>query len=162
MYVAIALSGCAALGAEVVWTRLLSLMLGATVYTFSIILAVFLVGLGIGSAAASALARGVSAAAGVWLVPDAAGGAMAWTAFMIAVAAHWPINPPLATILVQLSAGPGALPVGHSARAVPVGREFSAGAGGGARGQDPGRLVGGVYAANTVGAILGALASACS
>ena len=45
---AIALSGLAALGAEVVWTRLLALMFGATVYTFSIILAVFLVGLGIG------------------------------------------------------------------------------------------------------------------
>ena len=32
-----------------VWTRLLSLLLGATVYSFSIILAVFLLGLGIGS-----------------------------------------------------------------------------------------------------------------
>ncbi len=42
IYVAIALSGLSALGAEVVWTRLLSLMLGASVYTFSIILAVFL------------------------------------------------------------------------------------------------------------------------
>ena len=49
VYVAIALSGLTALGAEVVWTRLLSLLFGATVYTFSIILAVFLVGLGIGS-----------------------------------------------------------------------------------------------------------------
>src|SRR5262245_15446301 len=43
VYVSIALSGFAALGAEVVWTRLLSLMLGASVYTFSIILAVFLI-----------------------------------------------------------------------------------------------------------------------
>ena len=34
------------LGAEVVWTRQLSLMLGATVYTFSNILAVFLLGAG--------------------------------------------------------------------------------------------------------------------
>jgi len=42
VYVAIGLSGLTALGAEVVWTRLLSVMLGATVYTFSIILAVFL------------------------------------------------------------------------------------------------------------------------
>ena len=50
-YVAIALSGCAALGAEVIWTRQLSLLLGGTVYTFSIILAIFLVGLGIGSSA---------------------------------------------------------------------------------------------------------------
>jgi spermidine synthase len=46
VYLAIAMSGLTALGAEVVWTRLLSLLLGATVYTFSIILAVFLVGRG--------------------------------------------------------------------------------------------------------------------
>ena len=44
VYAAIAFSGLTALGAEVVWTRLLSLLLGATVYTFSIILAVFLTG----------------------------------------------------------------------------------------------------------------------
>jgi len=57
VYAAIALSGLTALGAEVVWTRLLSLMLGATVYTFSIILAVFLLGIGIGSSAGSVWAR---------------------------------------------------------------------------------------------------------
>src|SRR5450631_3426755 len=57
VYLTIALSGATALGAEVVWTRNLGLMLGATVYTFSIILAVFLVGIGIGSGAASALLR---------------------------------------------------------------------------------------------------------
>src|SRR5207253_10453043 len=57
VYLAIALSGLTALGAEVVWTRLLSLMLGATVYTFSIILAVFLAGLWAGSGAGSLLAR---------------------------------------------------------------------------------------------------------
>ena len=50
VYIAIALSGLCALGAQVLWTRLLSLMLGPTVYTFSIILGVFLTGLGIGSA----------------------------------------------------------------------------------------------------------------
>ena len=59
IYVAIAVSGLTALGAEVVWTRLLSLLLGATVYTFSIILAVFLTGLWAGSGAGSFLARRV-------------------------------------------------------------------------------------------------------
>ena len=49
----IALSGFTALGAEVVWTRLLSLLFGSTVYTFAIILAVFLAGLGIGSTVAA-------------------------------------------------------------------------------------------------------------
>ena len=46
---AIGLSGCASLGAEVVWTRQLSLLFGATVYNFSLILAVFLAGIGAGS-----------------------------------------------------------------------------------------------------------------
>ncbi len=57
VYLAIALSGMSALGAEVVWTRLLSLILGGTVYTFSLILAVFLLGLGIGSSVGAFLAR---------------------------------------------------------------------------------------------------------
>src|SRR6185503_16161212 len=42
VYIAIALSGLTALGSEVVWTRMLSLLFGATTYTFSLILAVFL------------------------------------------------------------------------------------------------------------------------
>src|SRR5690349_4829172 len=57
VYLAIALSGMGALGAEVVWTRVLSLLLGGTVYTFSIILAVFLTGLGIGSTFGAWLAK---------------------------------------------------------------------------------------------------------
>ena len=44
VYLAIALSGASALGAEVIWTRLCSLLLSGTIYTFSIILAVFLIG----------------------------------------------------------------------------------------------------------------------
>ena len=56
VYVSIGLSGLTALSAEVIWTRLLSLLFGATVYTFSLILAVFLLGLGIGSSIGSAIA----------------------------------------------------------------------------------------------------------
>ena len=55
-----------ALGAEVVWTRLLSLMLGGTVYTFSLILAVFLIGLGIGSSLGAFLARRAASARWRW------------------------------------------------------------------------------------------------
>ena len=55
--VVIALSGFASLGAEVVWTRQLSLLFGATVYNFSLILAVFLAGIGGGSLAGAWLAR---------------------------------------------------------------------------------------------------------
>ena len=50
------LSGFAALGAEVVWTRQLSLLFGATVYNFSLILAVFLAGIGLGSAGGARVA----------------------------------------------------------------------------------------------------------
>jgi spermidine synthase len=57
IYIAAGLSGLTALGAEVVWTRQLSLLFGASVYTFSLILAVFLSGLGIGGFAGSRLAR---------------------------------------------------------------------------------------------------------
>ena len=64
VYVAIGLSGMTALGAEVIWTRLLSLLFGATVYTFSLILAVFLFGLGIGSSIGSAIGRHASRARG--------------------------------------------------------------------------------------------------
>ena len=54
------LSGVAALGAEVVWTRQLSLLFGATVYNFSLILAVFLFGIGAGSLGGAWLARRLS------------------------------------------------------------------------------------------------------
>jgi spermidine synthase len=56
VYLTIGISGMTALGAEVLWTRHLSLLVGATVYGFALILSVFLLGLGIGSSAASALA----------------------------------------------------------------------------------------------------------
>src|SRR4029077_8580984 len=60
VYLVIGVSGLCALGAEVVWTRLLATMMGATVYTFSVILAVFLVGLGIGSSIGALLARSIA------------------------------------------------------------------------------------------------------
>ncbi len=161
VYVTIALSGLTALGAEVVWTRLLSLLLGATVYTFSIILAVFLAGLGIGSSAGSFLSRSI-------LRPRIALGCCqlllvatdAWAAYMITRSLpNWPINPTLSmspwyTFQLDLARClwailPAAILWGAS---FPLALAAVA-----SRGQDPGRLVGGVYAANTVGAIVGAL-----
>jgi len=160
VYVTIALSGFAALGAEVVWTRLLSLMLGATVYTFSIILAVFLAGLGIGSAAGSFLARLTTAprkALGVCQLLLV--GAIGWAACMMARSLpHWPINPALSqspwyTFQLDLAL---CLWVVLPA-AVLWGASFPLALAAAAGGKDAGRLVSDVYAANTVGAILGAL-----
>lgn len=48
-------SGLAALGAEAVWTRLISLFLGGPVYAFSILLGAFLAGLVLGSLLSSKL-----------------------------------------------------------------------------------------------------------
>ncbi len=162
VYAAIALSGASALGAEVVWTRLLGLMLGATVYTFSLILAVFLVGLGIGSAVGSLFLRGAARpriAMGCCQLALAA--AVAWTAWMLSDSLpYWPINPFLSTSLwytFQLDIArclwailPAALLWGAS---FPLALAAAS-----PRGGDPGRLVGRIYAANTGGAILGALA----
>jgi spermidine synthase len=149
------------LGAEVVWTRLLATMMGATVYTFSVILAVFLVGLGIGSSAGALLARSAirpRVALGICQFLAAAG--VGWTAFMLADSIpYWPVNPILSTspwftfqvdlvrtfwaVLPATIMWGASFPLALAAVAAP--------------GQDPGRLAGETYAANTVGAILGAL-----
>jgi len=161
VYVAIALSGLTALGAEVVWTRILSLLFGATTYTFSLILAVFLVGLGIGSTIGAELARRLAAPriALAWCQLLLCG-TMAWAAYASSASLpYWPINPSISTdpafnlqldlmraIWVMLPSTilwGASFPLALGAVVV--------------RGHDPGRLVGGVYAANTVGAIVGAL-----
>ncbi|MDQ3070839.1 MAG: fused MFS/spermidine synthase [Acidobacteriota bacterium] len=163
VYAAIAISGATALGSQVIWTRLLSLLVGATVYAFSIILAVFLVGLGIGSslgafaARASARPRLALGACQLMLM-----GAIAWAAYMLSAGLpYWPINPSLAMtpgIVFQVDLVrsawvvlPGAILWGAS---FPLALAAVADTG-----QDPGRVVGRVYAANTAGAIAGALAA---
>ena len=165
VYVAIGLSGLTALGAEVVWTRLLSLLLGATVYTFSIILAIFLLGLWAGSWAGSYLARRVLTIPGRPRLALAAcqmllAGAIAWTAFTLAyILPYWPVDP-------WLSTSPWFnfdLDVTRCLRAIfPAtllwGASFPLALASAARqGEDPARLSGEVYAANTAGSIVGAL-----
>jgi spermidine synthase len=162
VYLAIGFSGMGALGAEVVWTRLMSLIFGGTVYTFSIILAVFLIGLGIGSTLGAWLARGTgSARLALGACQLLLMGAVLWTAYMITESLpFWPINPGLAKspwdafqldmVRCLWAVWPPACLWGAS---FPLALAAVA-----ARGQDPGKLVGGVYAANTLGAIVGALA----
>src|SRR4029079_16755142 len=98
IYVVIALSGFTALGAEVVWTRLLSLLFGATTYAFSIILAVFLIGLGIGSAIGSSMARNTAnARANLGWVQLLVALTTAYGAWMATEQIpHWPVYPTLA------------------------------------------------------------------
>ena len=55
--VAFLATGLAALAAEVVWTRVLALVVGTTVYAFSTMLTVFLLGLALGSAVFARIAQ---------------------------------------------------------------------------------------------------------
>jgi spermidine synthase len=162
IYLAIAISGCCALGAEVIWTRLLSLLLGGTVYTFSLILAVFLVGLGLGSSAGSLAAKSTSQPrAALAACQFLLAAAVAWAAWQLSRSLpYWPIDVGLARdpwhvlqldlvrcawVLLPAAVLWGAsFPLALASVADPA--------------ADAGRLVGRVYAANTIGAILGAVA----
>ena len=161
VYVAIALSGLTALGAEVVWTRILSLLFGATTYTFSLILAVFLVGLGIGSTVGADFARRIpNPRVALGWCQLALCATIAWAAYLAGASLpYWPINPSISTDLAYtfqldlLRALWVLLP-----STLLWGASFPLALGAVAReADDLGRLVGGVYAANTVGAIVGAL-----
>jgi spermidine synthase len=162
VYLTIALSGFTALSSEVIWTRLLSLLFGATVYTFSLVLAAFLFGLGIGSSVGAAIARNTTR-------PRMALGwcqmllcaAIGWAAYQtMSSMPWWPINVELSSYTMAAKFQmdmvralwallPASILWGAS---FPLALASIA-----ARGQDAGRVVGGVYAANTVGAIFGAL-----
>jgi spermidine synthase len=163
VYIAIALSGFTALASEVVWTRMLSLNLGATTYTFSLILAVFLFGLGIGSTTGAVIAGGTSnprTALGWCQLLIVA--AIAWAGYSLTVALpHWPVDPslsigPLYTFQMDLvktafTVLPGAILWGAS---FPLALAAI-----GTKDADPGVVVGTTYAANTVGAIVGSVVS---
>ena len=159
VYVVIGMSGFTALGAQVVWTRLISLLFGGTVYTFSIILAVFLIGLGIGSAVGAFLAQH----------SRRPGALLGWTQLLLVFAIpagafmisreipFWYLNPEFYDDV--------AMRYGHDLMRATVamlfatclwGASFPLALAAIARpGEDSGNLVGRVYAANTVGAILG-------
>ena len=147
-----------------IWTRLLGLMLGATVYTFSIILGVFLIGLGIGSAAGSAMARNLRTTrprAALRRLPASADarrsrGPRSWSPSRCRTGPSTrcfrpaPGTPSRSTW--SAASGPSCRRPFSGARAFrwrsPPPREAT---------RTPARLVGGIYAANTGGAILGAL-----
>jgi len=168
VYLAIAISGMAALGAEVVWTRMLALMIGATVYAFSLILAVFLFGLGIGSTAGSLVARRTrDARLALALCQVFVAAAIAWTASLMGRSMpFWTTNATVATdapvmfarnlmqcayaLLPAAGLWGACFPLAVAALTTPRGA--------GARATDAARIVGATYSANTLGGIVGAVA----
>jgi spermidine synthase len=163
VYVAIGLSGLCALAAEAIWTRMLGLLFGASVYALAIILTVFLAGLGIGSGIGSMLCRTLARprlALGwcQWL----AACALSWTAYNLSASLpYWPITPSISSNIrfnfeLDLARAfwamlPATLLWGAS---FPL--ALAAASSGK---QDGAKLMGGVYAANTFGAIVGALSA---
>jgi len=162
VHVVIALSGLTALGGQVVWTRVLALLMGVTVYTFSIILGVFLLGLGLGSGVGAMRARtGRDPERDLGACQLLLGLAIGWSAYMVNRSLPWwPIQfsvarDPWITFQMDLARCAWALlpPTLLWGASFPL---AIAAAGRGAA--DPGAAVGRIYAANTLGAIVGALA----
>jgi spermidine synthase len=162
VYLVIGLSGLTSLGAQVVWTRLLGLLMGATVFTFSIILAVFLIGLGLGSSAGAYVARSLARplrALGwcqVGLV-----GAIPLAAFMInREVPFWYVNPEFfGDILLRYQHDLLRALVAMLPATVLWGASFPLAIAAASHESDAAdRSVGDTYAANTLGAILGAMA----
>jgi spermidine synthase len=159
--VVIGLSGLTALAAEVIWTRLLALQVGGSAYAFTLILAVFLTGLGIGNAVGSAAAgacRDAAAALGWCQLLSVA--AIAWAAHQIAAfLPYWPIDPALATkplVMFQFDLIRCAWAIMPAA--VVWGASFPlALAAVGSPDGDAARPVGRIAAANTAGAVVGAI-----
>ncbi|MEO5568801.1 MAG: fused MFS/spermidine synthase [Gemmatimonadaceae bacterium] len=163
IYVAAALSGMSALAAEVVWTRILSLILGGTVYTFSLILSGFLFGLGVGSSLGSLIGRDRQSArrALIWCQFLLMAG-VAWAGHALTQQLpYWPINPGLSTDpkftfqIDMIRAMWVTLP-----SAILWGASFPLALAAAGAQKDSGRLVGRMYAANTVGAIIGSAITA--
>jgi spermidine synthase len=157
VYVTAGLSGFCALGAEVIWTRLLSMLFLGTVYVFSIILAVFLIGLAMGGGLASRRKIDPAAALG-WCQVLLAGG-IAWGAVCInVILPKWSANlllitDPWKTFSTDLMyAAVAVLPA-----AILWGASFPLACAAAKRDGNAAGTTGGVYAVNTFGAIAGAL-----
>jgi spermidine synthase len=160
VYLTMALSGLCALGAEAIWTRTLSLLFGASVYAFSIILAVFLGGLGIGSGIGSLVGRLLWRPRVVlaWCQLLLAA-AIAWTSYWLSASLpYWPIDPSISSSvrfnfeLDLVRAVWALLPP-----TLLWGASFPVALAAVSQTQDASRLFAGIYAANTLGAIAGAL-----
>jgi spermidine synthase len=159
IYIAIALSGFCAMAAEVIWTRLLGLLFGASVYTLSLVVAVFLAGLGIGSGIGSLLSRTVSRPRlGFAWCQFLAAAAIAWTAYSAGASLpYWPVNPSISSSIwfnFQLDLDRALWALLPPTLLWGASFSLALAAIGPGRG-DSGKLMAGIYAANTMGAIAG-------
>lgn len=163
--VALALSGFASLAQEIVWTRILSLVLGPTIYAFSATLAAVIAGVALGSSAGTAIVARTRRPA-VWLTFTLVAGAVATCATSWLAGGYIPRS-----IAQEMAASPGAFDRSllrgiliALALLVPtaacLGAAFPLAL---AIANDPSKPAAGrfgtIYAVNTVGAVLGSLAA---
>jgi spermidine synthase len=161
--VAFGLSGAVAMTLEVLWSRALALVIGSSVYSFTLVLVVFLIGLSTGAAWIGRRAsRALNPLGVLGIVLLAAGGATALTLLVIdklptiflalltgktlGVGTVWAIQ----AFLCALAILPTALCLGA---VMPLALRAYAGSV-----RAVGRDVGRAYAANTIGAIIGSFA----
>lgn len=157
----LALSGAAALAAELAWTRLLALVVGPTTYAFSAMLATFITGLALGSALGARISRHARLP-GMWLalalastVVSAWGASVVVNRLPLEMAAAIPAaGSSLSTMLGPLLRGVAWLlpmPIALGA-AFPLAATLAAG-----DVERTPRAIADIYVANTAGAIIGAL-----
>ncbi len=167
IYLIAGLSGFCALGAQIIWTRLLANFYGGTVYTFSIILIVFLLGLGIGSTIGSrVVAWRHSSFTYLFIILIAAVPAIWWAGYAINEVLHqiflfgiepnnyvaqsnWVSKSLLDFVRTTIALLPATIIWGAS---FPVALACIA-----QKNTDTGAYAGKLYAANTLGAVVGAL-----
>ena len=159
---AIGISGAVSMVYEVAWTRALALVIGSSTYAFTAMLIAFLVGIAGGSAlyawrrktardATPALFAAIQAAIGLAVAVSVLLFEEMPALFLIALS--WSTSPAFVQ-LVQLGVSVGAL----LPSTLLIGATFPCALDVAARTRDPvGERVGHVYAANTVGAIVGAI-----
>lgn len=167
IHVAVFATGFAALGLEVAWTRILVLVVGPTVYAFTLMLAAFLAGLGIGSLLITGAMARLGGSGRVWLSALAAVAAV----LSFGTLHLFPRLPFLYADLFHRWGGAGNSMVPLAAAAavsiaimlpptLVMGGLFPAAVAALGRSRAAaGSEVGGLYAANTAGAILGAFAA---
>jgi spermidine synthase len=171
--VGIGVSGFCALGYEVLWTRVLTIAVGASVYSFTIMLVAFLTGIALGSKAYGLIARGplragaAIPAVGLFALVQVVIGVTAFAVTVVlrdvpvnAIWLHglldaWADTPfgLRAALTFALAFGYMVAPAFFMGVAFPLAADVRAGA------HPVGRTVGDVLAYNTIGAILGAAVS---
>lgn len=145
-------AGATGMALEVAWSRLAALLLGGSVYAFALVLATFLFGIAVGARVGRARGRAALGPALLVLACAAVGSTLFWRGLPHALGLLWSVTGPE----LWMPAAAGVLGLTFLAAPVASGAAFTAAL------DQPGaptRVSGAVLAANTVGSVLGSVAT---